>query len=183
MTPQPTKSCTPATALSPPSGSAPTRSEVISSGESAHRNGTQSPAAPGTHRVSREKSRDTLAALVLGMALASPGKFKDSLAAMDSTAWTQRGQALVAALLAGDAGKAAAALLDYGVHRETGEAVTAAILRRLGEIAKELKVEAFQRRVKDFGLLSKGMATIAEPMVFVEWLKAELGKLEATPPG
>lgn len=130
--------------------------------------------------MGREQSRDTLATLVIGMALANPTKFKDSLAAMDSTAWTQRGQALVAALLAGDAGKVAVALSDYGVHRETGEAVTAAILRRLGEIAKELKVEAFQRRVKDFKVDAKGMALLAEPMAFVEWLKGELGKLEAT---
>lgn len=112
------------------------------------------------------------------MALANPARFKDSLATMEPTAWTTRGAALVAALLAGDADKAAAALSDYGVHREGQEPVTTAILRRLGEIGRELKAEAFQRRVRDFGIDAKGMAALAEPMDFVAWVKGELGKLE-----
>ena len=172
MTPQPTKSSIQGPALSPPSGSAPTQSARTSSGESAQRNGTQSPVAPGTRRVGREQSRDTLAALVLGMALANPARFKDSLTTLEPTAWTQRGQALVAALLAGDADKAAAALSDYGVHRENGEAVTAAILRRLGEVAREI---ADEREADALHFEVANMAKVCQPEAFRDWLKKRMG--------
>lgn len=107
------------------------------------------------------------------MALAS-AKCREGLPTTGSTVWTQPEAAIVAALAVGDVERVAAEFSSYGVERKQAEPVTAAILRRVGEIAVERDAAEFQRRVQ-------AMAHLSQPEAFRAWLLAEL--FPATPPG
>jgi len=164
------KCSTQAAATSRPSGSPPaaTQRDATSAATSGTRSGSQSQGAYGTRRVGAEQSRDFLAAVALGLALAST-EAREGLRKADPTVWKSAEAAILAAVLAGDAEAVAKELSAYGVDRQSGERITLAIVRRISDMAADMSAAAFRWRVQH-------MAQVSEPKAFEAWLKGEMAK-------